>query len=214
MSIKNTVYPIGLSSLQKSIVYSTDITIGRSGHEVRNANWQDPLHKFNAASGIKTRADVATLEAFFHTCRGRETGFLLQDLSDYQIPSSGNTPQLLPGSGNTRQIVKRYTDALNNTLDRVITRPSSNTTHLKVYNNGSLLTHGSQYTYSATTGVITFTFTPSTVTITLDKFYVPVRFDTDELPIDLLCMWVDLENNGEPYSLGEMPSVPIVEIRE
>lgn len=217
MSINATVYPIGLSSLQKSIAYSTDITVSKSGHEVRNANWQDPLHKFNAASGIRSRADVATLEAFFHVVKGRETAFLLQDLSDYTIPQSGSTPALIgtgDGADATWQITKTYTDALSNTYVRNITRPSATVSDLAVYVNDVLQTHTTHYTYSTTTGIITFVAAPTvahTIKVTLAKYYVPVRFDIDELPVDLLCYWVD---SGTPYSLGEIPNVPMIEVRD
>ncbi len=217
MTIRATTYPIALSKLQKSIRYSTDITVGKNGAEVRNANWQDPLYRFNAASGIKTRADVATLEAFFHLTRGREVGFLLQDLTDYAIPQSGSTPQSIgtgDGSTTTFQISKTYTDALSNTYSRTITRPSATTSDLAVYVDGVLKTYTTHYTYSSTTGIITFVTAPAStkvVSITLSKFYVPVRFDIDELPIDLLCYWVD---SGTPYSLADLPDVPMSEIRE
>lgn len=216
MSIFATPFPISLSKLQKQITYSTDITVGKSGHEVRNANWQDPLYEYNAASGIKSRADVATLAAFFQTVRGRETAFLLQDLDDYQIPHSGSTPQSI-GTGNgvttTFQIYKRYTNALGNAYDRIITKPSATTSHLAVYVNGVLKTHTTHYTYSTSTGIITFvTAPPNThvVTITLSLFYVPVRFMSDKLPIDMLTMWVD---SGTPTGLSELPDVGMIEVR-
>lgn len=213
MAILATVYPIDLSKLQRSIRYNTDITVGKSGREVRNANWQDPLYVYNAASGIRSRTDLATLEAFFHTVKGRETGFLLQDLSDYTIPQTGSTPQTITAvTSTTYQIYKRYTNALGTTYDRTITRPSATTSDLVVYDNGVLKTHTTHYTYSTTTGLITFTYTPTgPVTITLAKYYVPVRFDTDELQTDLLMHYL---SSGTPTSLTDIPNVPIIEVRE
>lgn len=219
MAILATPYPIGLSQLQRSPMYNTDITVGKSGREVRNANWQDPLYKYNAASGIKTRADLATLEAFFHTVRGKENGFLLQDYQDYAIPQSGSTPQSIgtgDGSDLTWQIYKRYTNAIGGTYDRTITRPSATAADLVVFVNGVQKTNPTHYGYSSTTGIITFTggnAPPNghAVTITLAKFYVPVRFDTDELPSDLIAMWLD---SGTPYSVADLLMVPLIEIRE
>lgn len=219
MSVISTVYPIALSKMMRSPTYHTDIFQGRSGREVRNAVWQDPLYRYNAASGIRTRADVATLEAFFHTVKGKETGFLLQDLQDYAIPQTGGTPQSIgtgDGSDLTWQIYKRYTNALGTNYDRTITRPSSTTSQLQVYVNGVNKTNPTHYSYSATTGIITFTGgnappNGQSITITLETFYVPVRFDTDQLDVDLLVHWVDA---GTPYTLGDVPNIPLVEVRE
>lgn len=194
-------------------MFNTDITVGKSGREVRNANWQDALWRFNAAYAVKTRADVATLEAFFLTCYGRETAFLLQAANDYKIPHSGSTPQTISAiTATTYQISKKYTDALSNVYTRTITRPSATTSDLAVYDNGVLKTHTTHYTYSTTTGIISFTYTPTTpVTITLAKFYVPVRFDIDVLDTDTLLWYV---SSGTDVSHHQLPDIPMIEVRE
>ena len=220
MSVDAKLFPLSLASLNKSIMFQTDITVGKGGHESRNAIWQDPLLMFNASSGIKDRDDVATLEAFFYSVRGRETGFLLKDLNDYQIPQSGTTAQSI-GTGNgvttTFQIVKLYTDALSQVHTRTITRISTTNSHLKVYVNGALQTYTTHYTSNKTTGVITFVTAPPNghaVTITLDLFWVPVRFDTDILPVDLLYHAAASDAVGSSIkTLANLPEVPLIEVR-
>lgn len=202
-----------MGSLTGGPSFNTDITVGKSGNEVRNANWQDALWRFNAAYAVKSRDDVATLNAFFLACRGREIAFNLQDGADYKIPHSGSTPQTISSvTSTTYQISKLYTDSGSYTYSRTITRPSATTSDLAVYDNGVLKTHTTHYTYSTTTGIISFTYTPTTpVTITLAKFYVPVRFDVDALDIEALMWWV---NSGTDYSLHQIPDIPLIEVRD
>lgn len=213
MSVLATVFPIPLKHLSKRITYRTDITVGRSGNEVRNALWQDPIYTFDIGAVIETRANAELLEAFFHSCKGREKGFLIQDLLDYAIPPSGSTPQSI-GTGNGSQTVfpiyKTYTDALSNTYQRYITRPFA--TGVEVYKAGVLQNSG--YTLSTTAGTITFSVAPGggqAITVVVPKFYLPVRFDTDELPIDLIIHTIE---GATVKTISEMPSVPLIEIRE
>lgn len=199
-------------------MFSTDITVGKNHHESRNANWQDALWKYNAAYAVKTRADIEVLRAFFLGCRGREIAFNLQAGDDYRIAyDPDEAPQSIgtgDGSDTTWQIYKRYTDPGGYTYDRIITRPSATTADLLVYINGTLKTHTTHYTYSTTTGIITFTSPPTNghaITIELRKFYVPVRFDTDELDIDMLTWWVT--NADVDVSLHQIPMIPMIEVR-
>lgn len=218
MAVRAIEFPLELSGLVSNPSFNTDVIVGANGREVRNANWQDGLWKFNAALGIKSRADAYLLYTFFLNVRGRETSFLLTDKNDFAIPQSGSTAQNIgtgDGSTLTFQITKKYVDSIGTTYTRDITRPSTTTSDLAVYVNGTLKTHTTHYTYSTTTGIITFTggnAPPNghAVTITLAKFYVPVRFDIDELPLDMILYWVD---SGTPYSQSEMPEIPLVEER-
>ncbi len=216
MAVRAVEFPLELSKLTSNPTFNTDVIVGANGREVRNANWQDGLWKFNAALGIKNRADAYLLYTFFLNCRGRETSFLLTDKNDFAIPQSGSTAQNIgtgDGSTTTFQITKKYVDSIGTTYTRNITRPSATTSDLVVYKNGVLQTHTTHYTYSTTTGIITFVSAPTAghaITITLAKFYVPCRFESDELPLDMILYWLD---NGSPYSQSEMPEIGLVEER-
>lgn len=217
MSIDTAIFPLTMSGLNAGPMFSTDITVGKSGAESRNANWQDALWRYNAAYSVKTRSDVDTLRAFFLNRYGREKAFLLQDLSDYKIPQSGAGAQLI-GTGNGTQtafqIIKKYTDQ-GFTYTRTILRPSTTAADLVVYVNAIESTGGGvNYTYSTTTGIITFNVAPANglpVTITLAKFWVPVRFDIDALDVDMLTWWVEA---GADKSNHQPPNIPMVEVRE
>lgn len=217
MSVDVVQFPLTMAQLAGGPMFNTDVTVGKSGTESRNANWQDGLWKFNAGYSVKTRADVHTLNTFFLNRRGREKAFLLQSYEDYKIPHSGSTAQSIgtgDGSTSTFQIYKRYTDSGSNNYDRIITRPSATTSDLVVIKNGVTQTHTTHYTYSTTTGIITFVTPPTNghaITITLAKFYVPVRFDIDELPIEMLMHYV---SSGADVSHHQPPSIPMIEVRD
>jgi uncharacterized protein (TIGR02217 family) len=198
--------------------YSTTITVGANGQEARNANWQDPLRVYNAAFGVKTKVDISTLEHFFHTVRGRHMGFLLKDYADYNFTDAlGNINYQglhgvdpADGSQTQWQIFKAYTDALSQYVTRDIKFPKQGTVSVKV--GGVLKTETTHYTVNYSTGVITFLTAPANGTTIEVKceFYVPVRFDTDELPIDTLMFYLQA---GVEASLFEIASVPMIEIR-
>ena len=217
MTIHAKQFPLDPSGLRASIRYQTDIIVGRNGQEVRNAVWQDPLYSYNAAFAVKSREDVATLQTFFHSVKGREIAFYLKDAQDYAIPQSGEVPQTIgtgTGAATTFQIYKNYTDSLSNTYQRTIRRLPSDTSKVDVWVNEVAKSNPGDYTYSTTTGIITFGAAPSnghTITVVVEEFYVPVRFDIDQLDVDLLMFWV---NSGTPYSLGQIPEIPMVEVRE
>lgn len=219
MTIHVKQFPLSMSGLSGGAMFKTDITTGGSGYESRNRAWQDALWRYNAAYTVKTRADVATLNAFFLACGGREIAFNVQAGDDYAIPHSGSTFQSIgtgDGSDATWQIYKRYTDSGGYTYDRIITRPSATTADLAVKVNGTLKTHTTHYTYSTTTGIITFTggnipANGHDISITLAKFYVPMRFDTDFIDTDMLNWWVD---GGADYSIHQIPDIPLVEVRD
>jgi len=213
------IFPLSMSEMSGGPRFQTDITVGGNGREVRNAVWQDPLWTWNAAYAVKTRADAYTLYTHFLNCYGRETTFLMYDPFDYRISQDGSTFQTIgtgDGSDLTFQITKTYTDDYSNTFTRNIYRPSATTSDLVVKVNGTTKTHTTHYTYSTTTGVITFTggnAPPNghAVTITLQKFYTLVRFDIDELPMKSLLAYVA---SGADYSLHEVPDIPLIEVRE
>jgi uncharacterized protein (TIGR02217 family) len=177
--------------------YLTTIVATASGHEHRNSNWAAARGKWDVASGLKDRAHVAELIAFFRARRGRAYGFRFKDWTDYQglaqVLGTGN------GSLKTFQLVKNYVSG-GVTESRIIAKPVAGT--VKIYRNGVLVTSG--VSTDTTTGLVTFTTAPGAgVIVTADyEFDVPVRFDTDQMNVTI-----------ETYDLGTWAQVPIVEIR-
>ena len=177
--------------------YLTTVVATASGHEYRNANWAAARGRWNVASGLKKREQVAELIAFFRARRGRAHGFRFKDWTDYQglaqVLGTGN------GSLKTFQLVKNYVSG-GVTESRTIAKPVAGT--IKVYRNGVLVTSG--VSVDTATGAVTFTTAPGAgVIVTADyEFDVPVRFDTDQMNVTI-----------ETYDLGTWAQVPIVEIR-
>jgi uncharacterized protein (TIGR02217 family) len=212
MSANLTVFPLDVGQFGSSIRYQTDITVGRNGQEVRNAVWQDPLFTYNAAFNIKTYDDIATLQAFFHLCKGREQSFLVKDYADYSI--SRTSIGTGDDSDTTFQIVKKYTEGVLGTYTRTITKPTTveGSTGVRVWVDNSEVT-GANFSVSGSTGIITLTSPPpmgKDVEMSCALFYVPVRFDVDELPIELLNYWV---SGATINGLVEIPEIRLVEVR-
>jgi uncharacterized protein (TIGR02217 family) len=155
--------------------FSTTVIATASGYEQRNINWAEARGRWNVATGIKRREDVAELIEFFRCRMGRAYGFRFKDHTDFRALA-----QLLgTGDGSTTsfQLVKRYTSGPA-TFTRTIRKPVAGT--VKVYRDSVLASTG--VTVDTTTGVVTFTSAPAEgVIVTADfEFDVPVRFDVDE----------------------------------
>ena len=178
--------------------YSTDIVITHGGYEQRNINWSQARARYNVAHGVKTKAQLDTLVAFFRARKGRADGFRFKDWTDYQ--TTGQVIGTGDGATRTFQLVKSYISG-SATEQRIITKPVAGT--IKMYFNGTLQST-SLYAADTTTGQITFTTAPATsVSISADfEFDVPVRFDTDRLAATL-----------DAYGSHSWHDIPIVELR-
>ncbi|KQX41958.1 glycoside hydrolase family 24 [Devosia sp. Root436] len=181
----------------------TDVVTLASGREQRNGRWAHSRRRYNAGYGVKSRADMAAVLAFFEERRGRLHGFLWRDGLDFS--SGGAVPAALDqvigtgdGSRTAFQLSKRYGAAFDPYL-RPITRPVAGS--VKVAVAGVELAGG--WAVELTTGVVTFTVAPddgADVTAGF-LFDVPVRFDTDRLDVELTS-----------FDGADAPSIPLVEI--
>lgn len=207
-----TTFPITISSLSRRLRYQTDITVGKNAQEVRNAVWQDPLYAYNLGFNIKDYADIRTIETLFYMVRGREQSFLVLDQGDFKVErtqiGTGN------GSATTFQLVKKYVHAVIGTYTRNITKPKQveGVGGVRVWVNNVELTPA-EYSFSSVTGIITIPTPPPSsqaVEASCDEFYVPVRFDIDELPTDMMSYWVA---SGADKSNVQIPEIPLVEVR-
>lgn len=205
-------FPLTVSEWGKAIRYQTDITVGRNGQEVRNALWQDPLLRFNAAFAVRSYADIDTLADFFHAMKGREQSFLVKDWSDFSITRAQGALGTGDGADAIWQLVKNYVQSGVGTYSRTIKYPATGS--MSVWVNNVLQTLTTHYSFSTTTGIITFVSAPANghaIEAACTEFYVPCRFDTDELPIEMLSYWVA---SGADRSNVNVPDIPIVEVRE
>lgn len=177
--------------------YSTDIVEIASGFEQRNSNWSEARARYNVAHGIKTKAQLDALIAFFRARKGRAHGFRFKDWADYQ--AEAQEIGIGDGSATTFQLIKNYVSG-SQTETRDITKPVSGM--ISIYKDGVLQSSG--VSVNTVTGVVTFTAAPAngTVITATFEFDVPVRFDTDRLSASL-----------DQYGSHSWYDIPLIEIR-
>ncbi|MCB8820049.1 DUF2460 domain-containing protein [Microvirga rosea] len=188
-------------------VRRTDIVTLASGREHRNSRWAHSRRRYDAGLGVRGIDALHAVIAFFEERRGRLIGFRFRDRTDWRSgpPARAPTPLDQPigtGDGATRQfqLAKTYGSA-HAPYRRTIAKPDGATVRVAV--NGVEQAAGPHFSCDPTTGLVTFTNPPASgAAITAGfAFDVPVRFDTDELDIDL-----------SAFEAGAIPQIPLVEI--
>ncbi len=183
----------------------TDVVLTASGREHRNSRWADSRRKYNVGYGVKSLADIEQVIAFFEERRGRLHAFRFKDHADFKSCSTTISPTAhdqVIGTGNGTktafQLVKTYGTGARK-YSREISAPVAGTVLVAI--NGVVTT---SFTLDDTTGLITFAAAPAAATsITAGfEFDVPVRFDTDELAINL-----------SHFEAGEIPEIALIEVR-
>lgn len=160
--------------------FDTEVITLKSGWEKRNQNWAYPRERWNVAYGVKTRSELQTLVSFFMARAGRATGFRFKNHDDFE----GTVEEIGTGDGSTAQfqLVKIYSSG-GYTYTRKIGKPVAGT--LSIYVDS--VEDASGWTLDDTTGIVTFDTPPSSgevITATFE-FDVPMRFDTDHIPVQL-----------------------------
>ena len=177
---------------------ATDIVTLSSGREERNQRWAQSRRRYNAGYGIKSRADMQAVLAFFEERRGRFHAFLWRDGLDHS--SNGQQP-LGTGDGSRTefQLTKTYGAAFDPFV-RPITKPLAGSVEISV---DGIPTHA--FDVSELTGIVTFDAAPpaGAVLTAAFEFDVPVRFDVDRLDIELA-----------GFDAADAPAIPLIEVRE
>jgi uncharacterized protein (TIGR02217 family) len=185
--------------------FSTTIVTTASGHEQRNMDWASGRLRFDAGPGVRSEADLQTLIAFFRARRGAARGFRFRDPLDHSSQGMSGVPtpadQALGTGDGVRTsfaLIKTYGEGAE-AEQRRITRPEAASVLVAV--DGQAVTNWTL----AEAGIVNFTVAPplgAQVTAGF-RFDVPVRFAEDGLTVD----------TGQ-WQAGDVPSVPLVEIRE
>ena len=207
MAFDNVRFPVAISrGLAGGPERRTDVVMTASGREERNARWANSRRKYNVGFGVKSLDDIQNVVAFFEERRGRLYAFRFKDHTDFKscAPSQNisATDQVIgTGDGTTTafQLIKKYGST--RSYLRTILAPVLGTVVISV--NGISST---QFTADFTTGLVTFNagnIPPIGAVITAGfEFDVPVRFDTDQIKINLA-----------HFASGEIPEIPLIEVR-
>ncbi|WP_265561947.1 DUF2460 domain-containing protein [Sphingomicrobium arenosum] len=195
-------FPIALGSdVSVRPGFSTQVVVSASGHEYRNADWQQARNEYDAGPGVRSEAELQVLLGFFRARRGRAEGFRLRDPFDHRSGSSDVSPfdqEIGTGDGATMRfaLTKGYGEG----EKRRITRPVTGSVRVAI--DGIEQPWG--WTLSDK-GYVDFDSAPATGAVVTAgfQFDVPVRFASDQLEI-----------NRATFMAGEAPSVPLVEVRE
>jgi len=180
------------------------VTLG-SGFEERNAVWANSRRRYDVGYGVKTLDDLHAVIAFFEARLGRLYGFRFKDFADFKscAPNQAASPldQSIgtgDGAATQFQLTKTYTSGPSSWV-RSIKKPVAGTVRVAVA--GVEQTSG--LTIDETTGLVTFDSPPAAAAALTAgfEFDVAVRFDTDQLSINL-----------SNFAAGEIPSIPLVEI--
>ena len=173
--------------------FSTQVVTTASGAEQRNSDWADARLSFDAGPGVRGEAELKALIAFFRARRGAAVGFRFQDPFDHEAELEG----LGMGDGTRTEfpLVRNYDGQV-----RRITRPVAGT--VRVYVEGEERAAGWTLLDK---GVVAFDAPPAAGAEVRASFSfdVPVRFAEDRLML-----------GRATFAAGEVPSVPLIEIRE
>jgi len=188
----------------------TEVIVLGSGAEERNARWADSRRRYDAGYGIKSVDDLHEVIAFFEERRGRLHGFRWKDWSDWKSCAPKQAPahadQVIgtgDGSTATFQLVKAYGGSFA-PWSRTVAKPVDGTVLVAVDGVPQVL--NTDFVVAADTGVVTLlagSIPGAGAAVTAGfEFDVPVRFDTDHLAVNLA-----------HFEAGDIPNIPIVEIR-
>lgn len=185
----------------------TDVVMTASGREERNARWANSRRKYNAGYGIRSLDDIQAVVSFFEERQGRLYAFRFKDHADFKSCKASarvaaTDQQIGIGDGTTAsfQLSKTYGQSARAYV-RAIVAPVGSSVLVAV--NG---VPSSNFTVNTATGILTFTagsIPSSGAVITAGfEFDVPVRFDTDDLTINI-----------SHFQGGEIPRIPLIEVK-
>ena len=208
MSFHEVLFPVDIAlNSEGGPTRKTDIVALVSGHEERNSPWAGSRRSFNAGYGVKSIADIEDVISFFEARHGRLYGFRFRDPFDFKscrvVESPAPEDQLIgtgDGSETAFQLVKRYVSGAASYV-RDIKKPVTGSVRVAV--DGVEKTEGADFTVDDASGVVTLASAPGVgVSVTAGfLFDTPVRFDSDELRINLAA-----------FKAGDIPSIPLIEV--
>ncbi|WP_281858401.1 DUF2460 domain-containing protein [Litoreibacter halocynthiae] len=186
----------------------TEVVTLANGFEERNTPWAHSRRRYDAGVGMRSLDDVEAMVAFFEARQGQLYGFRWKDWSDFRsCKASGEVTfedQVIgrgDGVQNEWQLIKTYASG-GYEYARPVKKPVSGT--VLVGFDGIVLQEGVDWQIDLNTGVVSFGEAPDVgVEITAGyEFDVPVRFAVDAI-----------QTSVASFQAGDVPSVPVVEVR-
>lgn len=181
----------------------TEIVTLSGGHEERNTPWAQARRRYDAGLGVRSLDDLDAVLRFYEGRRGPLYGFRWKDWLDHKSCAPSATPEptdqgIGTGDGSTTQFQLTKDYGGTPAMVRPITKPVDGTVRVAV---GGVETAA---TVDTETGMVTLASAPAAgqaVTAGF-AFDVPVRFGSDTLEVNLAA-----------FEAGEIPSIPILEVR-
>lgn len=158
--------------------FSTRIVALANGAEKRNGSWVRARHAFKAPLFNVSQQTADVVRSCFYAARGALYGFRFRDWADYTADRS--LIGLAPSGTTPVQLAKQYTFGPDS-YSRPIYKPVAGS--VIVYQN----TVAKAGTLDSTTGLFTPTtaWTGGTTLTWSGEFDVPVRFETDTMPVTI-----------------------------
>ncbi len=186
----------------------TEIVTLKNGFEERNSPWAHSRRRYDAGLGVRSLDDLAELIAFFEARHGQLYGFRWKDWTDFKSCAPSAAPSSMDqaigtGDGVRTAFVlsKRYASG-GQSYVRPVTKPVAGTVRVAV--SGVPLAAGAGFTVDLDDGQVHLVAPPAPgAPVTAGfEFDVPVRFDSDRITTSLA-----------GFAAGEVPSIPVVEVR-
>lgn len=186
----------------------TEIVTLANGFEERNSPWAHARRRYDAGMGLRSLDDVEALIAFFEARQGQLIGFRWKDWSDYQsckpscaVEASDQSLALGDETTTVFQLTKSYRSG-DTVYRRPICKPVPGSVRAQV--GGDFVQQGADYEVDYGSGLLTFARPPDEGAEVRAgfEFDVPARFDTDAIMTSV-----------SSFQAGEVPNVPVVEVR-
>lgn len=168
--------------------YRSTVIEASSGRTYANQSWEYPLHIFGLPLRGRKQAELEQILSYFHAAAGRANTFDFLDFAEDRTCSLGTDPAnddvtlgTATASQTDFQLIKTYTTG-SVTRTRKITRPIDASWLIAV--DGTPKTITTDYTIEAG-GILRFNsgLTGGEVVTGGGRFYVPVRFGSDEIDV-------------------------------
>ncbi len=186
----------------------TEVVTLTNGFEERNTPWAQSRRRYDAGVSLRSLDDIAVLIAFFEARRGQLHGFRWKDWSDFKSCAPSATPDfrdqdiaVADGVATEFALSKTYASG-GYAYVRPVAKPVESTVLVGISTDEQVL--GVHFELDLAAGLVRFAEPPDAGEVITAgfEFDVPVRFDTDAI-----------QTSVASFQAGEVPNVPVVEIR-